>query len=222
MGEVIGQILGTAVGVAISPVPVIAVILMLFSRKAASNSVSFAVGWVLGLSVVGAIVLALGIADDNSGEPSATSGWIKVVVGVLFIVLGVRQWRSRPRQGEEAPTPAWMASIDDFTAVRAFGIAVLLSAANPKNLGLTIAAASTIGAGGLSTGNEYVALVVFVAIASIAVVTPVVINAVAGERARPVLDEMKQWLIDYNATIMTVVLVVLGAKVLGDGITILS
>ena len=53
MGSVIGQILGFAVGVAISPVPVIAVILMLFSKSAATNSVSFAAGWILGLCVVG-------------------------------------------------------------------------------------------------------------------------------------------------------------------------
>ncbi|MEM8621681.1 MAG: GAP family protein [Actinomycetota bacterium] len=222
MGEVIGQILSVAVGVAISPVPVIAVILMLFSRKAASNGVSFAVGWVLGLFGAGAIVLALGLSDDDNGGPSTTSGWVKMAVGALFIVLGIRRWRSRPRHGAVASTPAWMASIDDFTAARAVGMAVLLSAVNPKNLGLTIAAASTIGAGGLSTGDEYVALIVFVAIGSVTVVTPVVINAVAGERAQPVLDEMKRWLIDHNATIMTVVLVVLGAKVLGDGISILS
>ncbi|MEO1059466.1 MAG: GAP family protein [Actinomycetota bacterium] len=221
MGQVIGQILGTAVGVAISPVPVIAVILMLFSRAAGVNSIAFAVGWVAGLFVAGTVVLALGL-EDSDGSASSTNGWIKVVVGVLFIVLGVRQWRSRPAPGEEASTPGWMASIDEFTAVRALGVGVLLSAINPKNLGLTIAAATTIGAGGLSSGEEYIVLAVFVAIGSITVLTPVIANAVAGDRAQPALDSMKQWLIDHNATIMTVVLVLLGAKVLGDGITILS
>ena len=38
MGEAIGAILGEAVGVAISPVPIIAVILMLFSKSATANS----------------------------------------------------------------------------------------------------------------------------------------------------------------------------------------
>ena len=59
MGAAIGQILGSAVGVAISPMPIIAVILMLFSKKATVNSLSFLFGWLLGLGGVGMIVLAL-------------------------------------------------------------------------------------------------------------------------------------------------------------------
>ena len=45
MGAAIGDILGAAVGVAISPVPIIAVILMLFTAKATANSISFLIGW---------------------------------------------------------------------------------------------------------------------------------------------------------------------------------
>ncbi len=45
---------------------------------------------------------------------------------------------------------------------------------------------------------------------------------VAGERAESVLTVMKHWLIDNSATVMTVLFAVLGAKVLGDGISILA
>jgi tellurite resistance protein TehA-like permease len=131
MGAAIGQILGLAVGVAISPVPIIAVILMLFSKKATVNSVSFLLGWVLGLLGAGLIVLALGLTASDGG-PSTTSGWIKVALGALFLVLAVKQWKSRPKKGEQAATPAWMSAIDDFTAVKSFGIAVLLSAVNRR------------------------------------------------------------------------------------------
>jgi hypothetical protein len=46
-------------GVALSPLPIIAVVLMLTSRKARVNSPAFALGWLVGLGVVGAVVLAL-------------------------------------------------------------------------------------------------------------------------------------------------------------------
>ena len=221
MGPTIGQILAPAIGVAISPVPIIAVILMLFSGAAVRNSLSFLAGWVLGLLGAGLVILGIGVTADDSG-PSTTSGVIKVLIGVLFVALGVKQWKSRPADGEQAQTPGWMAAIDDFSAVKSFGIGVLLSAANPKNLGLTIAAAATITAGGLSGGDEVIVLVVFVVIASLTVATPVVLNLVLGERAAPTLNTMKTWLIDNNATVMAVLFVVLGAKVLGDGITILT
>ena len=220
MGQAIGQILGLAVGVAISPVPVIALILMLFSKRATSNSLAFLVGWLVGLTVVSIVVLAIGIQD--SGDDADSGGWIKLVIGLLFLALGVKQWRGRPREGDEPETPAWMASIDEFTAVKSFGMAVLLSGVNPKNLGLTVAAAAAIGSFGLDTGEEAVVVAVYVLLASITLIVPVAGYLAARERMTPVLDSMKAWLLANNATVMAVLFAVLGAKVLGDGITILT
>lgn len=221
MGETIGAILGEAIGVAISPVPIIAVILMLFSKSAKANSLSFLVGWLIGLLGAGLIVLALGISSSD-GAPSTASGVIKILIGAVFILLGIKQWRSRPKPGEQAKTPGWMSAIDDFTTAKAFGAGLVLSAVNPKNLGLTIAAAASIGSAGLSSGEEIVVLVVFVLIASVGVAAPVVMNLILGSKAEHTLNEMKEWLVANNATVMAVLFVVLGAKVLGGGISILA
>lgn len=48
MGDAIGSTLGYAVGIAVSPIPIAAVILMLFSGRARVNSVSFMFAWVVG------------------------------------------------------------------------------------------------------------------------------------------------------------------------------
>lgn len=221
MGEAIGAILGEAIGVAISPVPIIAVILMLFSKSAKANSLSFLVGWLIGLLGAGLIVLALGISSSD-GAPSTASGVIKILIGAVFILLGIKQWRSRPKPGEQAKTPGWMSAIDDFTTAKAFGAGLVLSAVNPKNLGLTIAAAASIGSAGLSSGEEIVVLVVFVLIASVGVAAPVVMNLILGSKAEHTLNEMKEWLVANNATVMAVLFLVLGAKVLGGGISILA
>lgn len=221
MGTAIGAILASAVGVAISPVPIIAVILMLFSGAATRNSVSFLAGWVIGLLGAGLIVLGIGFAESDDG-PTTVSGVIKILIGVVFVALGVKQWGSRPGPGEHAQMPGWMESIDDFTMGKSFGIGLLLAAVNPKNLGLTIAAASTISAAGLSSGEEIIVLVVFVVLASLTVALPVIANLIAGEKAAPALETMKEWLIANNATVMAVLFVVLGAKVLGDGIAIVA
>ena len=78
MGEAIGEILPSAVAVAISPVPIIAVILMLFSRRAGTNSLVFLIGWLLGLAAVGAIVLAFGDVSSSDGGASTASGVVKL------------------------------------------------------------------------------------------------------------------------------------------------
>ncbi|MBM2823822.1 MAG: hypothetical protein HW413_2568, partial [Thermoleophilia bacterium] len=66
MGQAIGDILPLAIGVAISPVPIIAVVLMLGTPQARANGPAFAAGWVAGLTIVGAIVLLL--ASGNAAE----------------------------------------------------------------------------------------------------------------------------------------------------------
>ncbi len=221
IGQAVGAVLGNAVGVAISPVPVIALILMLFSRAAARNSLAFLAGWLVGLSAAVLVVLAIGVGSASDGE-SGAGGVLQVLVGVLFLALAWRQWRSRPVPGEAPAVPAWMAAVDEFSAVKSLGTGLLLTLANPKNLGLALAAATSIGGAGLDTAGEVVAGTVYVLLSSVTIILPVGAYLVAGDRAAPVLTTMKEWLTANTATVMTVLFAVLGAKVLGDGLGMLA
>jgi Sap, sulfolipid-1-addressing protein len=221
VGAAIGAVLGNAVGVAISPVPIIALILMLFSQAAARNGLAFLAGWLLGLTGVAVVVLAIGF-QGSSGGGSTAGGVVKIVIGLLFLGLGWRQWRGRPEPGSEPEAPGWLAAVDELSAVRALGLGLLLTVANPKNLGLTIAAAASISGAGLSGGQDAVVVAVFVLLASLTILLPVVAYLSARERAEPLLSVLKDWLMANNATVMTVLFAVLGAKVLGDGLTLLG
>src|SRR4051794_4621775 len=99
--QAIGDLLPSAIGVALSPVPIIAVILMLGTPKARRNGPAFAVGWVTGLIAVSVIVLLVaGDADDGDSAASTGVNWFQVGVGVLFLLLAAKQWRSRPKEGQ--------------------------------------------------------------------------------------------------------------------------
>ena len=103
MGQAIGDLLPSAIGVALSPVPIIAVILILATPKARSNGPAFAAGWVLGLVIVSVIVLLVaGGSDDPDSGSSTAVDVIKLLLGVLFLVMALMQWRGRPQPGEEA------------------------------------------------------------------------------------------------------------------------
>ena len=220
MGALIGELLPFAIGVAISPVPIIAVILMLLSKRAGSTSIGFLVGWILGIVIATAIFWAISGAADlgDSGTPSTVAAWIKLVLGILLLLLGVMQWRKRPRAGEAAALPKWMASIEDFTAVKAAGLAFVLSAVNPKNLLMFVAAGAAIGESGVSTGDGIVALIVFTVLAGISVLVPVLGYLFAKEKVKPWLDELRRWLQQNNAAVMSVLFLVLGVSQLGKGI----
>jgi threonine/homoserine/homoserine lactone efflux protein len=222
MSEGIGQVLSLGVGVALSPVPIIAVVLMLGTPRARTNGPVFVLGWIVGLAIVGTIVLvAASEADANTdSQPADWVGVLKIVLGVLLVLVAVRQWRGRPRPGEEAAMPKWMRAIDKFTPARAFAIAVALSAVNPKNLLLTVGAAAAIAGTGAGTADQAVALAVFVVIGTLGTGAPVAIYFLLGERATRILDELKTWMAAHNAAIMAVLCLVIGAKLIGDGITV--
>ena len=220
MGDVIGQLLSFAVGVAISPVPLIAVVLMLATPRARVNGPAFVAGWLAGLLVVGTLVVLIagGAGASEGGEPAAWVGWLKLVLGLALLALAARQWRGRPRDGT-AELPSWMKTIDSFAPGRALALAFALAAINPKNLLLTVGAAAAIAQTGLETGEQAVALGVFALIATLGVGAPVAVYFALGERSASVLADLRGWMGAHNPAIMTVLFVIFGAKLVGDGIS---
>jgi hypothetical protein len=212
--------LPSAVGVAISPLPIVAVVLMLVTPRARTNGPAFVVGWWLGIAVVGGIVLAVageaGASDE--GEPETWVSILELFLGAGLLLMAVKQWKDRPRAGAEPEAPKWMHALDGFTPVKAGGLAAVLSGANPKNLLLVIAGAAAIAKAGISTGDEAIALVIFVLIASIGVMVPVVLFFALGERSKEMLDGLKDWMVQNNTTIMAVLLLILGVKLVGQAI----
>jgi hypothetical protein len=220
MGSVIGEILGLAVGVAISPIPIIAVVLLLSTPTGKGNSLAFLLGWLIGLGLVGVIVLLVadpaGASED--GGPALWVGWLILILGALAILLGVRQFLGRPRGDEEPPMPKWMAAIDSFKPGQSFGIGFVLAALNPKNLTLTLAAAAIIAGAGLSGADPYIVLTVFVIIGTLGLAIPIGIYFLGGDRAAETLADLRHWLAINNASIMAVLFVVIGAKLVGNGL----
>jgi hypothetical protein len=221
MGEAIGQVLPFAVGVAISPMPIVAVVLMLLSAKARVNGPAFLVGWIVAIAGAGVVLLAIAAPTDPSdgGEPADWINWLKLVLGLLLVLVAVRQWRNRPEPGEEPPPPKWMGALDGFTGVKAFGTAVLLAVVNPKNLILIVGGAAAVAQTEASGGEQAVAWAIFTVIASIGVAVPVAIYFLMGDRAGLILDRVKARMAHGNAAIMAVLCLVIGAKLIGDAIT---
>lgn len=223
MGQAIGEALPFAIGVAISPVPIIAIILMLLSTRAGANSAAFLAGWVLGVSGASVVLLALTSQanSDSTSSSSTASGVIKLVLGVLCLALAAKNLRNRPGADGPAELPAWLKSIESITPGKSFGLGVLLSAVNPKNV-LMIAGAMAVIAPYDLAGSDVVVVGVFVLIAISTVLAPVVVYRFAGARAQPLLDGLRDWLAKENAVVMGVLMAVIGFVLIGKGISALA
>lgn len=220
MLAVIGSILPLALGIAISPIPIIAAILMLLSPKARGTSVGFLIGWLLGIIVAVSVftVLSSVLPEPTSDSSQPVKGVIQLVLAVLLLLLAVKQWRSRPHGDAEPVLPKWMQAIDSMTAAKSLGLGFLLSALNPKNLLMGIAAGVAIGAGGLSVGAAIGSIVIFTVLAGCTVAVPVIAYLVAADSMAGPLEKLRTWLVHNNATVMSLLLLVIGVVMIGKGL----
>jgi threonine/homoserine/homoserine lactone efflux protein len=222
VGQAIGNVLPLAVAVGVFPVPIITVVLVLGSDRGTAKGLAFVLAWCTGLAVVGAVALVLaGVADGRSdgGEPAT---WVSVLLlglGVLLVGLAGKQWRARPSPDEETPVPGWMRTIGDFSVAKAGGAGIALSALNPKNVLLTVAAAAEIAEVGVPAGEQVVVLFVFVVLASVGVLTPLLVSLALGDRSQELLGGLRRRMARHNTVITAVLFLLIGAKLIGDAVS---
>lgn len=220
MGPAIGEILPLALGIAISPIPIIAAILMLLSPKARVTSVGFLLGWVLGIVIAVTVfeLLAAIIPEDDPDASKPIQGTVQLILGLGLLLLALNQWRKRPKDGAEPVMPKWMQAIDNITFPVALGLGFLLSAVNPKNLLMAVGAGLAIGSAGLTMGEIVVVIAIFTLLAASTVLVPVIGYLIAADRLRGTLDALRGWLTAQNSIIMAVLLLVIGVSMIGKGI----
>lgn len=219
LSSALGELLPAALGIAISPLPIIASILMLLSSRPGRAAPAFAFGWVLGLTAVTLVVLfAAGPSGADTGDGSDTTFWIKLVLGLLFIALAIKTWHGRPADGDESEPPKWMASLDSVGPLAALGMGAALSGLNPKNLALAVTGSVAIASADLDTAATVGCIIVFVLLGSILVVGPVIAYFAARDAMAGPLSSLKTFMQVHNAAIMTVLLAVLGLSNIGKGL----
>jgi Sap-like sulfolipid-1-addressing protein len=224
VGQAIGQALPFAVAIALSPIPIVGVVLMLATPAGPVEGMGFLAGWVIALAAGGTVLLFAASGGDASeaGSPAEWVSIVKLLLGALLLRVAVRQWRGRPRGDAQPELPAWMKGIDSFTPAKAAGMGALLAVVNPKNLLLLVGGAAAIAQTGAGAGDQAIALAVFIVIATLGVAAPIAIKFLMGERAAELLGQLHDWLARENATIMAVICLLIGVKLIGDAISALS
>ncbi len=217
---VIGEILPLALVVTISPLNIIPGILLLFTKKPVANASSFLAGFTAGVAVVLGLFVAIAGAvnvSPNAGH-STWVGVLKLVLGVYLVMAAVRKFRSRPRADENGSMPKWMDGIAGYSPGKSLLAGGALGALNPKNVVVGLATAVIVSAADLSGGQQIAACAVYVAVAILGVAAPILLMVILGERARDVLDGWEAWLGRNNATVMSVLFLVFGVVLIGQGL----
>lgn len=217
VAEVAGAALPLAVAVAVSPLPIIALALLLASPRGRMPGVLFVVARLLMLGLLMAAVVAASDAIEGILGSSGLPAEVRIVVGAVLMGLGLAQWRPKA-EGEEATVPGWLASIADASPTRGLVLGALITAGNPKELAIVLAAGVVVGGATLGAAQEALVVLLFVAVAGLSVTLPLLATLVAPTRVAPWLDRLRAWLTANTSLIMGVLLLVIGATVLGNAI----
>lgn len=211
-----------SLGLALSPFPLIAIIIILMTPKAKSNSLWFLLGWILGIYGIGLLVLVIPGLGSEDNTPSIYSGAIRIALGLSLLIFAFKTWLNRPRRDDEIVTPKLFLSIDKFGLQKSMFTGFLFSAANVKNMAFSAAGAVKINQSLPKNDNIFIALLLFSVIGSLTLIFPVIIYVFAEKKIEPTFLLWKKWLIKNNAILLVFILGFIGLMLLKGGIEMLK
>jgi len=221
VGDAVSSMVPAAVGLALSPLPIVAVVALLGAERGRANAVAYLAGQLGGTVVLGAILLGLA-GSAGAAEETRPADWVSVVkllLGALLLFLAAKQLRERP-SAERAPSASrWLRALDGATPVEAAGLGAALGTINPKNLVLVVAGMAAIAETGISSGQQAIAVILFACIGATGVAVPLVVSIAVPERSSVLLSRLQAWLGRHGGVIVAVVLILVGAKLVGDAMS---
>jgi len=217
---VIGDVLPLAIVVTVSPINIVAAILLLFTKRPILHATCYLAGFVVGVAaVLGTLTAIAGAADlSTDSQRSRGASAVLLALGILLLVVAVGKFRARPAAGTTAPAPAWMDGIAGFGPGKSLAVGFGVGAVNPKNVAVALASAVTIASAGLSVGQSVGVVAVYTVVACLGVATPIVAMLVLGDRSDGVLSEWQAWLDRNNSAMMAVLYLIFGIILVGKGI----
>jgi hypothetical protein len=208
-------LLPLAVGMAISPLPIVAVVAILLSARGRVAAPIYT-GAFFAVTLAAVAVGAATSAGASAGSHGAGGRIVVLVLGAVltvgFSILAIVSWRGRPKPGTAPKPPSWLAAMDAITPTRAAGLGLLMAATNSKNLPLELKGGALIGA---AHPSMVVAVLLCLGVAVVGTLTlliPTALGATGIPSITSALDRLKNEMIEHNAVIMTVLFAVLAAN----------
>ncbi|GAA1729831.1 GAP family protein [Microcella frigidaquae] len=223
MLDALTDALPLAAAIALSPLAVASVVLMLLTPNAKAATLSFLLGFAGAVAAVATIAYVVAaLLPHDADDRSLSAPFVLIGLGIVAVVLAVRQWRARPTTADDGAAavpevPGWMAKIDGMTPGKAAALGAFIGGLKPKNLLLSIGVGVTLEAADATVGEAAIALALVVLLGALPVIIPVIVSFVAGDRIRGPLDRLRAWLIAHNAAMVGAILLLIGVVLISKG-----
>ncbi len=218
MLDVVAQNLTPAFALALSPMPLIALIVLMVAGSRAS-ALAWTIGWFTTIFVVVGIAAAAG-RNTPAGDVADDDGvnYLSFALAALLLYLSYRSFQNRPAPGMQAEEPGWISTLGGLSLPKVFGLAVVLLLLNAKNLPIYVSIGAAVAAADLSTGESVGAVAIIAFIGSLSAIVIYLVAVLGGDSAAGLLERWRVWLIQNNATVMGILFLVLGVLQLGNAL----
>jgi len=206
MGSALRDMLPYAIGLLVSPLPIVAVLVLRAGREGTRKGLIFSITWWL-VSVVAVLALAL-LAGSASRPSTGAPAWesaIKIIMGLVLLLWAAGRYielRRGPR-----PPPAWLGHLDDLPPDRLSSLAAWLLLANPITVSMLVAAALALGSHRLSALADLLPAALFALARSLGLIV-----------TRFLPPDTKRWLLRHDDTLTFVTALVFGSAFLINGL----
>lgn len=202
-----------AVGVALSPLPILALLLALGSRRPLVLGGAFWIAWTIGIAVPTVAFVVVAERADAIDDDLVAIALAEIAIGAVLLAVAVRLAFWRPRERRDAP-PRWLDALDRAGPLRVAGLALILSSGSPKNLALMLGAAVAI----VRERTLVLGTAGFVALAASTVSLVLAGYAASSGRSARTLARLRGTVARNDRTIAVVVGLVVGTFFLVEGI----
>ncbi len=192
MTAVLLQSMAVAAGGLLSFGSITIVVLLLLSERGWRPGAAYATGYVAAYTTIGtgAVLLGTGTESSGEGEPGSVSAVILLVLGLVLVIMAIRNWRRSP--ADASGPPKFLQAVDRLTTTRAFGLGVAVTVLNVKNLAIFLSAVSVAVLSDLPRSSQLIIVGTDVVVFGIVVIAPVLIYLLAPAQAQRRLTAIKQ------------------------------
>ena len=203
------------VAVALDPLPLTAFLVVLPSKGGVRKGAAFVFGWLVSLAIVVTItVLATGNNPPKpSTAPTLAALAVKIVLGAVLVVIGVRHIRARGRPKPPKKPPKWQEHVDTMSPWFAMVLAPTL-----QPWVLIGAGAATVVSAKLSSWTDFLVLFLYCVLASSSYLAMEIYAVVRPEQTQAFLVRCRTWIEGHTDQVIIIGSLLIGFWLIGDSI----
>jgi len=225
MTELILSLIPLAIAAALQPPQVIALVILLQTRRGVANGLAYIVGMIFFRLFLGGIFWVLisnveKTVETKGGNFSLLVGTVILVLGILMLVHALREGFSA--HGEDEAAASWLDKLQDVTPFRSTLVGIGFLALDPKDWLVDISVINLIADTDLSGLNNLLAFLAYILMAQALLLIPLILSVFIPKRTQEGLTRLTAWMRRQERAIEIVFALIFGLLFIYTGSDILG